>query len=357
MSLLFEKYEISNKKLGSGASAEVYEGKNIETSECVAIKIISLVRRSMNMVNMEIEITKNLNHENIVKYYCNYGSKTPFGPIYIILELCDAGTLMDLIEHNKKYSNDLIKREQNTVKYLTQLRNGISFLRSNGIMHRDLKPANILLKKNNPSVHIDYNNYSDYTIKIADFGLAREEHPDVKTLYDTFCGSPLYTAPEILLNNKYDSTIDLWSFGIIMYELLVGQPPYGKLIKLSALTNKVKNSFDTGIFRLSHINNYSCSCVSLLNGLLQINFKNRMDWDSFFVHVWFDYDPELNTLATSLNKSATDTTAPKKSCQLSKMKWGLLSGVIQQRDYIKSEPIPIPPTRGTIRGTTAAYWE
>lgn len=92
-------------------------------------------------------------------------------------------------------------------------------------MQRDLKPQNLLLSESGPSA----------VLKIADFGFARNLQP--QGLAETLCGSPLYMAPEILQSHKYDAKADLWSVGTILYELLVGRPPFNGANHIELLRN------------------------------------------------------------------------------------------------------------------------
>ena len=92
-------------------------------------------------------------------------------------------------------------------------------LHTNNIIHRDLKPQNILVTV-------------DDTLKISDFGFAKSYNPDAD-LQQTMCGSPLYMAPEILEQKRYTDVVDLWSIGVIMYELYFNEVPVkGKNIKI-----------------------------------------------------------------------------------------------------------------------------
>lgn len=101
-------------------------------------------------------------------------------------------------------------------------------IHSKGIAHRDLKLANILLKK-------------DLTIKLADFGFAKEQSSTEEVMMKTYCGTPITMAPEILKGKPYDKKCDLWSLGVILFQLIYGKLPFpinqGYLTFIEKVTN------------------------------------------------------------------------------------------------------------------------
>ena len=150
---------------------------------------------------------------------------------------------------------------------------------SNNIIHRDLKPQNILI--------------SDIgDIKITDFGFARYFDNDL--LIQTICGSPLYMAPEIMKNQKYDYKSDLWSVGIIFYEMLIGYTPY-KSKNIYELIRKIEND-NIDIPNKFHL---SIDCKNLLFALLKKNPEERISWEDFFNHKIF-LDNDINDRENNL---------------------------------------------------------
>ena len=107
-----------------------------------------------------------------------------------------------------KILNNKPLKEKHAHRFLFQIASGLKYLYSKKIVHRDLKPQNILVAKN-------------YQLKISDFGFAKFQKSN---LSETICGSPLYMAPEILTYKKYTDKADLWSVGIILYEMLCAGP-------------------------------------------------------------------------------------------------------------------------------------
>jgi len=123
---------------------------------------------------------------------------------YLILELVKGGELFDKIVEKGFYS------EKDAADVVKQILQAVEYMHANGVTHRDLKPENLLCSGS-----------KDDVIKIADFGLSKEGDS-----LKTSCGSPGYVAPEILMGEEYDNSVDIWSIGVITYVLLCGFPPF-----------------------------------------------------------------------------------------------------------------------------------
>ena len=202
---IINEYTIK-ETIGKGAFSKVKLGINKLTGEKVAIKIIDKKKIKINSENKRIEreinILKKLNHLNIVKIV---QIKEDMNNIYIIMEYIENNLFNYIL--NKKYLS-----EQESSFYFFQLISGIDFIHSQGIVHRDLKPENILITKNK-------------ILKIIDFGLSN--YFSKGKLLSTLCGSPSYTAPEIIQGNKYDGFVcDIWAIGIILYTMICGHLPF-----------------------------------------------------------------------------------------------------------------------------------
>lgn len=167
------------------------------------IAIKTIIKKEINEMGLqnriynEIEIHLKLNHPNILNLY---GWFEDSENIYLLLELMIHENLYKTIK--KGISNELKNN------YIAQLLTGISYLRKNKIIHRDLKPENIL---------ISYN-----ILKICDFGWATYSF-DLKK---SFCGTIDYISPLIIEGTGYDNSVDLWSLGIIIYEIYAGITPF-----------------------------------------------------------------------------------------------------------------------------------
>lgn len=299
MEIIGEKYKIENKILGSGGFGDVYLGTNLFTHQEVAIKKIHLnkYKDKLNNLNSEIEVMKQLDHPNIVKYYDVFKTENYW---YIVMELCNAGTLADVIKFNDRAGKEKkfnFNREANTYYYLNQLKNALNYIRSQGYVHRDIKPANVLLNK--PTITTSFtesdmlfktedstSNKFYFTeklvVKLADFGFARYYRENEEMMMKSLCGSPLYMAPELFLEKKYNSKADLWSFGVVMYEMLFGEYP----VIGSSFQNLVSNvKFKNINFHLNK--NFTENCFDILTKLLVKDYQTRIDWEKFFKHEWF----------------------------------------------------------------------
>lgn len=262
--------------IGQGSFSLVYKGRNKETGNMVAIKKINLTFNkdfSKNRIEHEIKIMKSLDHPHIVKFYDAIYDQ--YNNINLIMEFCQKGDLASFLNHKplkEKYAKDL----------MTQIKDAVQYLYQKNIMHRDIKPQNILLTNNK-------------TIKLTDFGFAKSFKSNEKKLSHTICGSPIYMAPEIIKSNCYNEKADLWSLGVILYEMIVGVPPY-KANNHLELIRKINHNpiyLPSSILISSH-------CRSLINELLQKNPDDRIDYPYLFNHPWFSYQEneleEMNLL-------------------------------------------------------------
>lgn len=255
-------YIVFKKRIGKGAFSNIYKGYDKKNKKMVAIKEICLdtISKYKDSIKRETRIMKNLKHPNIITLYDTIIDDATDN-IYLVLEYFGRGDF-------SKFLKKRPLKEKFAKKYLKQLASGLKYLLENKIIHRDLKPQNILVS-----------NLGD--IKITDFGFARYFDNDM--VIQTVCGSPMYMAPEIMKKKKYDFKSDLWSVGIIFYEMLVGRTPF-----------KAKNIFDLmrqiekKDIKLPKDINVSEECEDLLIKLLKKNPDERITWDDFFKHSWLE---------------------------------------------------------------------
>ena len=205
---LVETYYKIQKIIGKGAFGVVYKAFELCSGRIVAIKQIPVNTENKKHVIKEIELLKNLDHPNIVKYY-NYLKEE--NHIYIIMEYLEGNTLKQYIDENSDNINEDIAR--NIIK---QLLNAISYLHySCDICHRDIKPENIMFTEKKDISHI----------KLLDFGLSSDSFESKLKMQN--CGTLTYMAPEQISNLTYSKGVDIWSVGIILYMLLnKGKNPF-----------------------------------------------------------------------------------------------------------------------------------
>ena len=276
-------YIFSRKKIGKGAFSVIYRGTHRISKKVFAIKEISYENLSKikNTIKREFTVMKKLNHPHIIKLHEVFFDNDNKN-VYLVLDYYEKGDLCNFLDGRPL-------KEKYTKKYMRQLALGLEYLHKNNIIHRDLKLKNILVTNSNDIV-------------ISDFGFAR--NGDNQTMFDTMCGSPMYMAPEIMNQKVYDNKSDLWSVGVIMYELLFGTTPY-KAKNMIELMKKIKRR-DVNIPR-EYQNLISEECQDLLFRLLNKNPKKRITWESFFEHSWFKKDEilekENKLLDISMNTS------------------------------------------------------
>ena len=255
-------YILLNKSIGRGAFSKIYAGYTLFSNKDVAIKRIknSKYKKNSKLLDREIEIMKSLSHPNIIRLFDVIRERHT---IFIIMEMCENGDF-------SKFLNNRPLKEKHAHRFLHQITNGLKYLHKHKIVHRDLKPQNILLTKN-------------YILKISDFGLAKIFND---TMSETICGSPLYMAPEILTYQKYNSKADLWSLGIILYEMLTGNTPYNSK-SIYELVYDIKNT----TISLPEFVDVSNNCYDLLHRLLKVIPDERIDWKDFFIQDWIIQKP------------------------------------------------------------------
>ncbi|KAG2297277.1 hypothetical protein Bca52824_043946 [Brassica carinata] len=199
------KYEIG-RTIGEGNFAKVKLGYDTTNGTYVAVKIIDkalVIQKGLqSQVQREIRTMKLLNHPNIVQIHEVIGTKTK---ICIVMEYVAGGQLSDKLCRHKM-------KESDARKLFQQLIDAVDYCHNRGVYHRDLKPQNLLLD-------------SKGNLKVSDFGLSAV--PKSGDMLSTACGSPCYIAPELIMNKGYSgAAVDVWSCGVILFELLAGYPPF-----------------------------------------------------------------------------------------------------------------------------------
>lgn len=201
------RYEIT-ELIGVGGMADVYKATDILEDRTVAVKILKnefadnedFVRRFRN----ESKAIAVLSHPNIVKIYdVGFTDKIQF----IVMEYIDGITLKEFMEQQG------VLKWKDTVHFIIQILRALQHAHDRGIVHRDIKPQNIML-------------FPDGTIKVMDFGIARFAREEGKTISDKAIGSVHYISPEQARGDITDEKSDIYSVGVMMYEMLTGVKPF-----------------------------------------------------------------------------------------------------------------------------------
>lgn len=201
------RYEIT-ELIGIGGMADVYKAVDIIEDKIVAVKILKnefsddeeFLRRFRN----ESKAIAVLSHPNIVKIYdVGFTEKIQF----IVMEFIDGITLKEFIEQQG------VLKWKDAIHFIIQILRALQHAHDRGIVHRDIKPQNIML-------------FPDGTIKVMDFGIARFAREEGKTLSDKTIGSVHYISPEQARGDITDEKSDIYSVGVMLYEMLTGQKPF-----------------------------------------------------------------------------------------------------------------------------------
>ena len=197
-------------ELGHGAMGIVYKAKDPLIDRTVALKTISLSLAAAEKKEYEARFYQEaraagcLNHPNIVTIY-EVGKSGDLA--YIAMEFLQGRELRDILNEEPRIPVNQV------LDIAVQVAQGLSYAHEHGIVHRDVKPANIMVAR-------------DGHVKIADFGIARMASTSVHTQTGTVLGSPKYMSPEQVLGQSVDQRSDIFSFGVMLYEMLTRKAPF-----------------------------------------------------------------------------------------------------------------------------------
>lgn len=206
------------KLLDRGAFGSITLWHNTETKETIALKAClrtcsELTTKLSERWAQEVEILNKLDHPNVIKglplpkAFAQLNSPLPF----LAMEYCTGGNLRQVLQ---KRENCCGLPERDVRRVLSDVSSGLQYLHTNHVVHRDLKPENVVLQEKDGTV----------VYKIIDLGYAKEF--DQSSLCNSFVGTLQYLAPELFERKPYTRAVDLWSLGIIAYEVIVGQRPF-----------------------------------------------------------------------------------------------------------------------------------
>jgi len=246
------------RKLGKGQFGDVYLARERQSQHIVAIKVLQKTKLEAAKVERqlkeEIEIQAHLRHKNVLRLYTYFWDSKR---IYLVLEYAAKGQLYSLLEKQTRFS------ERRTARYICDLSKTLLYCHSKNIIHRDIKPENLLLG-------------FDGELKIADFGWSVHTRGKRRT---TFCGTLDYLPPEMIERKDYDKAVDIWSLGVLAYELLAGHAPF------------IADGHRETYHRIGKVDLYFTSHMSegardLISSLLQKDPTKRLSLEQVPQHPW-----------------------------------------------------------------------
>eukprot|EP01059_Diplonema_ambulator_P036359 TRINITY_DN9027_c0_g1_i1.p1 TRINITY_DN9027_c0_g1~~TRINITY_DN9027_c0_g1_i1.p1 ORF type:complete len:567 (+),score=143.74 TRINITY_DN9027_c0_g1_i1:83-1702(+) len=314
------KEYIIGRKLGTGNFATVYLGTHKQNGKEVAVKIIDKKKTSLGhnfsvaRLLEEVRLLKSVSHEGVVKIHDVYDDEKY---LCIVLELVRGGDLFDYIVNSKRFTEPEARR------MFKQIIEALLYLHSKEVAHRDLKPENVLLGTEEtfeiPPAVPGQDGYAKQQIpvdslvlKLSDFGLAKWTGD--RSVMLTYCGTPVYIAPEVQKKNGYTISVDMWSTGVILYLLLTGSLP--------------KDPHSGTQFPDRHWAGISSAAKDLTSRLLTIDPATRIDLAGVCAHPWMDGEVikgrELAAVTSKKRKhdeDESDAQAVKKMKSASRVRW------------------------------------
>ncbi|PXF42907.1 Myosin light chain kinase A [Gracilariopsis chorda] len=256
--------------VGMGSFAEVRIGYDKSTGQQVAIKVMKKNKRDtelMRSVECEMNfISKNIDHMNIVATYDVFDTRDN---LFIVMEYMPGGMLYDILANEGYFS------EKNAASVMRDLLEAVHCLHENDIVHRDIKPENVL------AVHKTW----PLDVKLADFGLADfvlENSFGEKSTCGMY-GTPFFVAPEVIRAETYTPAVDIWSLGVLAYNMLSGKLPFdGNNIK--EVLRRVRAGRYT--FPDAEWADISNEAKDFIRGLLELQPRRRFTAQQALQHAW-----------------------------------------------------------------------
>lgn len=320
------EYEVI-EMIGEGGFAMVYKVIFIPSSDNFAMKVISksVVAQSddKDRLQREIDTMADLDHENVIKLHDFFEDDEYY---YLIMDYCAGGDLFEYI------SNSARVKEVQAATVFQQIISAIQYCHSQGVAHRDLKPQNILITV--------FPN-----IKVCDFGLC-QYFEGANAKMKTACGSPFYASPECIKGKPYNGRqSDIWSLGVILYELVTKQHPW-PFDNTGLMLKRIQAA------KFSIPDDVSPPCQELIRGMMKLNPNERLKPEQILKHSWMKLATsrhrkpyklprlasENNMLALRMHQMITSSNSaqiPQVSLDSSTPKSDIVSPFSRARDHAK----------------------
>lgn len=258
----------SEKPIGRGAFGEVWKVIHHTTKKEYCIKILDKRdisdQKLVSQLNREIEIMYKINHPHSVKLVNHFEDDEK---IYMIMNYAPNGTVFSALKKNIKLD------EKTACQYFRETLLIIKYLHSftPKIVHRDIKPENLLLDENN-------------RIKLCDYGWACFYNPEEKM--KTYCGTPEYVSPEMIRKIGYNENVDIWSIGVLLFEMLSGYAPFSSNNKEELYNNILK-------VKINWPDEFPPLAKDLISKILKYEPSERLTVDEILKHPWVEQTPKL----------------------------------------------------------------
>ena len=315
--LLNKRYKLE-KKIGEGSYGVVYKAIDTKNNNnLVAIKQVSKMRINSNIylieaLQKELSIMRLISDKYSVELIEDFETDEHYN---FVMELCDSDLDVQLKNHFKNYKTGF--NELQVYYIMTQFNKIFLKLQNEHVIHRDLKLKNIMIKFNKTIPFIGF------IIKLSDFGFSKVMNEDDIT--GTNLGSPATKAPEIMAGKEYNAKADLWSVGVIMYQLFFNRLPFPAR-NARELKEAIFNA--TGVTLPKDIHNpMSDICFSLIEKLLQKNPNKRINFDEYFKHKFFSDEHKVELIEKfskeieekNNNKETNSNNENKENCNEKKI--------------------------------------
>ena len=262
-------YRCDDYYIGKGGFGEVWKVNHKKSNDLFVIKVLDKKRlksqKLIEQLNLEIKIMYKVHHPHIMQLINHFEDDNNF---FMIMPYASRGQLYTLLKKNVKLEQKM------TAQFIRETISAVKYLHEHNIIHRDIKPENILLDQN-------------YRVKLSDFGWSNFCNPDEKR--KTFCGTPEYLSPEMVMKLPHDYRVDIWSLGVLLFECLAGYPPFTGQNEIELFRNikqlKIKWPID-----------FPPLAKNLVSKILKINPEEILSLDEILKHSWFHHNPMIRPL-------------------------------------------------------------